>query len=59
MLNIRIDDQGSIVIFTPLDDVAREWLRENVEAEPRQWRGDNLMVDHRMAQVLADAIEEN
>ena len=57
-MRIQIDDQGSIVLFTPLDVDAREWLEDSVCAEAWQWLGETLAVDHRMARLLAEAIQE-
>lgn len=34
-----------------------DWLRDNVDAEPWQWQGDSVAVDHRFAQPIVDAIE--
>lgn len=56
-MNITITDHGTIVLFTPLDAGAREWLEDNVHAEPWQWLDGALAVDHRMAGPLVAAIE--
>jgi len=60
MLNINwhIRDEGPIVLFEPLSDTAREWLDDTVNAEPWQYFGNALVVDHRMAQGLYDLIVE-
>lgn len=55
-MKFAIEDHGTIVTFTPLDDGAREWLDDNVHAEPWQWQGETLAVDHRCAQPIRDAI---
>lgn len=60
MLNIdwHIRDAGSIVLFEPLSDTARVWLKDMTYAEPWQYFGHALAVDHRMAQGLYDLIME-
>lgn len=56
--DIDINDQGSIVMFTPRTDAGREWMDENVESEPWQWMGPSLCVDHRPAQDLVEGMQE-
>jgi hypothetical protein len=55
-MNIDIIDEGTVVLFVPLDAAAREWLESNVHSEPWQWFGGALAVDRRYAGALADAI---
>jgi hypothetical protein len=54
---IEILDHGSIVLFIPLDACAKEWLEDNTDAEPWQWLGGALAVDHRAARALAEAVQ--
>jgi hypothetical protein len=54
-----IEDQGTVVLFTPEGDYEHEWLALNVESEPWQWLGKSLVVDHRMAQGLVEMVEDN
>jgi hypothetical protein len=56
MADFRINDQGTIVLFTPISDAAREWVDENVASDSWQWFGPQLCVDHRMAGDLLDGI---
>lgn len=56
-MKVDIDREGSIVLFTPLDAEAREWFEDNVSAEPWQWMGATLAVDHRMAKELIAVLE--
>ena len=56
-LKIDIARDGSLVLFTPRDAGAREWLEENVHSEPWQWQGGTLVVDGRMATPIIEAIE--
>lgn len=57
-LRIEIIDEGSIVCFQPLDAAARAWIDENVWAEPWQWLGGALHVDHRLAGDIIEAIQK-
>lgn len=52
-----IEDQGSVVLFTPEGDFEYEWLVLNTESEAWQWQGKSLVCDHRPAQGLVEAIE--
>lgn len=57
MTDFRINDQGSVVGFTPVSQSAKEWFDENVQSEGWQWMGNTLYADHRMAQGLIEGIE--
>ena len=52
MTDFTIQNEGSILLFRPLTDAAREWLKENVQ-EDAQWFGDALVVECRYAGDLA------
>ena len=57
--HFEVSDRGaSVVGIVPLTAKAREWVKENVYAEPWQWLGDTLCVDHRYADDLLTGIEE-
>lgn len=56
-MDFTINDQGSVVMFTPLTDAATAWVDENVALEGWQWLGNSFAVDHRIAQALVDGIE--
>ena len=56
MSDVQIADQGSIILIRPLSEAARQWLDENVVAEPGQWVDGALAVDHRFARDLVDEI---
>lgn len=50
--DVRIDREGSIFLFTPLTDAAREFIKEHVQADAQWWAG-SLVVEHRYARDLA------
>lgn len=52
-----VNDQGSVVIFTPEGDYEYEWMTLNLETESWQWQGRSLVVDHRPAQDLVEVLE--
>lgn len=54
---MRVQDEGTIVLFIPESDEEHEWLKENTNNEDWQWLGRNLAVDHSMAGDLARGIE--
>jgi len=54
--DFRIRNEGTVVMFTPLTESARNFLRDNVESESWQWMGESLCVDHRMAHELLHAL---
>lgn len=56
--DIELRHHGSIVLFVPLSDFARQWVDENVSLEPWQWFGPGFGVDHRYASPLADGMTE-
>lgn len=57
--DVLIEDHGTIVTFHPLTQRARAWFDEFVQAEPWQWLGQRLSVDHRMAMPLIEGIGNN
>ena len=57
MADLTVDRMGSIVGLTPMNQVAREWLDDNCQAEPWQWQGDTLNIDGRMAPEILEAIQ--
>lgn len=56
MPDFLVADHGSIIAIVPLTTAASKWLDANVAAEPWQWLGGALCVDHRYAGDLTDAI---
>ena len=52
MADFVIHNEGTILLFRPLTDAAREWLKANVQ-EDAQWFGGALVVEHRYAGDLA------
>ena len=53
--DITIQNHGSIVLFAPLTEAAREWLDMNVQ-DDAQWFAGALAVEHRYAGDLANGM---
>ena len=59
MPDLRVLDQGTVVLFTPVSERGREWLEANCATESWQWLGSSLGIDHRMAgPVIEGAIND-
>jgi hypothetical protein len=56
--DIEINDQGSIVMFTPRTPQGEKWIQENLEFESWQMMGPSLCLDHRPAQDVVYLMEE-
>lgn len=56
-VDIEITNHGSIVGFRGLSEAGKTFLRDEVSSEGWQWLGDSLNVDHRMAEGLVEAIQ--
>ena len=54
-IDIAIGDHGSIILFTPMNDEAKKWIRDNVQPDA-QWYGNSLAVERRYAANLADGM---
>ncbi len=45
--DVLIRNEGTVFLFCPLTDRAKDWLEDNVESEPWQWFGNAFVVEHR------------
>ncbi len=57
-MQIQLTDNGSTWSFRPLDNDAKEML-QSIGAEPWQFLGDTLVVDHRPAQQLVQQLADD
>lgn len=55
-MDVAISDEGTIVLFKPLTEAAREWISDHVQSESWQWLAGRLAVEHRYASVLIEAM---
>jgi hypothetical protein len=54
--DVKMKDEGSVVLFTPVSNDTRAWFKQNVVSEPGQWLGSSLAADPRPACDLLDGI---
>lgn len=53
--DLKVTDHGSVVQFFPLTDAGEAFLK-NIHTEGWQWMGNSLVVDHRAARNVVEAI---
>ena len=56
MSDFQIADHGTIISIRPLSEAARQWVEENVVAEPWQWLNGALCAEPRFARDLVEEI---
>jgi hypothetical protein len=57
--DVRVQNEGSVFLFTTLSDTAREWVKENVQIEDFARLGLNTFgVEHRFAPGLAEKMQQ-
>jgi hypothetical protein len=54
--DVEVQNEGSLMLFRPLTDAAREWINANVP-DDAQWFGDALVVEWRYAAPLAEGMQ--
>lgn len=52
--DIRVVDEGSVVLFQPETDAAQRWLKANLVSEGWQWMGRSLAVQSSYAANIID-----
>lgn len=57
--DVIVSNEGTVVLFRPMTKRARAWVDGNVQAEPWQWFGDALVVEHRYAADLAQGMRDD
>lgn len=55
IMDCIIRKSGTLYLFYPQTDLAKEWIEENVDPEA-QYFGDALVVEHRYAWNLAQGM---
>lgn len=56
--DVQITREGSIFLFTPLTDAAREFIEERVQADAHWWAG-SLVIDQHYALDLARGMADD
>ena len=54
-MDIRVVDEGSIILFRPCSEAGRAFLRNEEASEDRHWRGEALYVKSHLAEGLTAA----
>lgn len=54
--DVTVRNEGTILLFRPVSEQAREWLSENVQSDAT-WFGRALVVEHRYADGLIEGLE--
>jgi hypothetical protein len=54
--DFRVTYHGTITTITPLSDVCREWVEDNVDIEPWQRFGPSIAIEPRYVEQLAEAM---
>jgi hypothetical protein len=57
--DILISAEGSVYLFSWGSEPGKDFLTQEVETEPWQWLGSNLVVDHRYGVGLAEYAQAN
>lgn len=58
MHDVKLYDYGSIILFTPLTDAAREWMDSNLP-EDAPMLGDSVAVERRYAGDIVCGMRED
>ena len=54
-VDCQVENHGTIFLFRPVSDNAKDWLEENTDG---QWWGGGLAVEHRYAMDLALGMQD-
>jgi len=55
--DVTVTDNGSTFSFNLISQRAKDWVNDNTEVESWQWLGGVLVVDHRPANGLFEAMQ--
>jgi predicted thioesterase len=50
--------EGTIWVLTPLNDAAREWIKDNLPSDATTW-GSSIIVEHRYMDAIREGIRED
>lgn len=51
-VDLRVEQEGSVVLLRPVSAAGEEWLDENVQSEGWQWFGGALACEPRMVEAV-------
>jgi len=55
-VDINVDDEGSVFLFTPVTKLAREWVAQHLSLEGWQWMGHSFGVEHRFVAPIVEGM---
>jgi len=55
-VDFRIENHGSVFLFTPLTERAKNFTDTDLDVQGWQWMGASFAVDHSLAHNLASAL---
>lgn len=58
MTDIRVRNEGSIIMLDPLTDDAKIWIDENVQVEAYQVFGGSVAVEHRYVDAIIEGAQD-
>jgi hypothetical protein len=56
--DVLVRNEGSVFVFCPLTERAKDWIEDNVESESWQWFGNALVVEHPYAAALGLGMQD-
>jgi len=56
VVDFVVNNQGSVVQFTPQTEAAQAWVSAHLPLEPWQWMGRSFVIDQRYAFDILDGI---
>jgi hypothetical protein len=56
--DVLVANEGTVFLFNPLTQQAKEWMDDNVQTEDWQYFGITLVVEHRFAWGLAQGMKD-
>jgi hypothetical protein len=59
MADIQIQDDGTIILFTPMSPEGKEWVEENLSLESWQWMGRSFAVEDQYADAVINSMTED
>jgi hypothetical protein len=59
MADVVVRNEGTVVMFTPLTREAKIFIKLKVDAEPYQFMGESLVVEHRFAESLIVGMQDD
>jgi hypothetical protein len=54
--DVLVRNEGTVFVFCPLTQRAKQWFDANVVSDPHQCFGNALVVEHRYAWGLAEGL---